>query len=261
MAYNCIVVVREVWDSRDLLSNVVDESGSLNESALTKRFEPEDLNSLEQALQLKEKNGGKVTVLSVGPSRDVDVLRECLFRGVDDVIRIIPPEGTETDTSVQAKLLAAAIEKLGDYNLIFIGVNVPDSENSMLGTEIAARLGLDQITFIDSIEEASESSVLCKREIEMGSEYIRLPLPSVLVLGVYLLKDDPRTPRAPKAMLKLKMKKVPIPEWTCADLGLDGLAPNVKIAGYEAVPQPEIDTQTVDPENAGALKAMLQEVL
>lgn len=260
MAYNCIVIAREVWDSRDLLANVVSD-GALNEASLTKRYEPEDLNSLEQALQLKDKHGGKVTVLSVGTSKDVDVLRESLFRGVDEVIRIIPPEGCETDTAVQAKMLAAAIEKIGDYNLILTGVNVPDAENSMLGTEIAARLDLDQISYVDSMVEIDDSSVLVKREIEMGSEFIRLPLPSVLVLGVYLLKDDPRTPRAPKAMLKLKKKKEPIPEWTCADLGLDGIAPTVAVAGYEAVPQPEIETKVVDAEDAGALKAMLQAVL
>ena len=78
--------------------------------------------------------------------------------------------------------------------------------------------------------------------------------------GVYLLKDDPRTPRAPKAMLKLKKKKEPIPEWTAADLGVDATA-KVAIAGYEAVPQPVIETKEVDAEDAGALKAMLQEVL
>lgn len=258
MAYNCIVIAREVWDSRDLLANVV-SGDALNESALTKRFEPEDLNSLEQALQLKEKHGGTVTVLSVGTARDVDVLRESLFRGVDKVIRVISP--VEADTAVQAQLLAAAIQKVGDYNLILTGVNVPDAENSMLGTQVAGILGIDQISYVDSLVETNDDSVLAKREIEMGSEFIRLPLPCVLVLGVYLLKDDPRTPRAPKAMLKLKKKKEVIPEWTAADLGLDGLSPKVTITGYEAVPQPEIETQEVDAEDAGALKAMLQEVL
>ncbi len=260
MAYNCIVIAREVWDSRDLLAHVV-SGDALNEAVLTKRFEPEDLNSLEQALQLKEKNGGSVTVLSVGPARNVDVLRESLFRGVDKFIRIVPPAGAETDTTVQAKLLAAAIRKVGEYDLILTGVNVPDAENSMLGTQVAGILGIDQISYVDSLMETTDDSVLVKREIEMGSEFIRLPLPCVLVLGVYLLKDDPRTPRAPKAMLKLKKKKEVIPEWTAADLGLDAVAAKVTIAGYEAVPQPEIETTEVDAEDTGALKAMLQDVL
>ncbi len=259
MPYNCIVVAREVWDTRDLLGNVVSADGQLNESGLSKRFEPEDLNSLEQALQLKDKHGGKVTVLSVGDSKDVDVLRECLYRGVDDVVRV--SSGADLDTAGQAKLLAAAVQKIGEYDLIFLGVSVPEGENSLLGAQLAAALEVDQITYVDSLVESDDSSVLCKREIEMGSEFIRVQLPAVLVLGVYLLKDDPRTPRSAKAMLKLKMKKKEIPVWTAADLGVGDLAAKVTVTSYEAIPQKEVETKVVDPEDAGALKAMLDDVV
>lgn len=261
MGYHSIVIAREVWDPRDLLANIVNAEGHLNESVLTKRYEPEDMNCLEQALQLKDTHGGKVTVLSIGPSRDVDVLRESLFRGVDDVVRLLPPDGAVLDTEAQAEMLAAAIGKIEGYNLILVGVTVPEGENAMLGAQLAAKLELEQVTYIDSLVEIDDASVLCKREIEMGNEYIRTQLPAVLVMGVYLLKDDPRTPRNAKAMLKLKMKKKPIPEWTCADLGLDALNAKVKLSAYEGVPTPEIETRDVDPEDAAALKAMLQEIL
>ncbi len=259
MPYNCIVVAREVWDTRDLLGSVVSADGQLNESSLSKRFEPEDLNSLEQALQLKEKHGGKVTVLSIGDSKDVDVLRECLYRGVDDVVRISAP--ADLDSAGQAELLAAAVRKLGEFDLVLLGVNVPEGENSLLGAQLAAALDLDQITYVDSIVESDDSSVLCKREIEMGSEFIRARLPAVLVLGVYLLKDDPRTPRSAKAMLKLKMKKKEIPVWSAADLGVGDVAAKVTVAGYEAIPQKQVETKVVDPEDAGALKAMLDDIV
>ena len=208
MPFHCVVVAREVWDTRDLLAGVVGEGG-LNESALSRRFEPEDLNSLEQALQLKDAHGGKVTVLSVGPPREVDVLRECLYRGVDEVIRILPPEGLAPDTAAQAELLAAALRRIGEYDLVLAGVSQPEGENSLLGAHLASLLELDQVTYVDAIEEIGDpaAGALCKREVEMGSEYVRVPLPAVLVMGVYLLKDDPRTPRSAKAMLKLKMKK------------------------------------------------------
>jgi electron transfer flavoprotein beta subunit len=259
MPYNIIVIAREVWDSRDLVSDAVTADGKLAEASLTRRFEPEDLNSLEQALQIRDREGGKVTVLSLGKSRDVDVLRECLYRGVDDVARVVV-DG-DLDTAAQATLLAAAIKRVGDHDLVLAGVGIPDTENSMLAPELAARLGHDQVSFVDSIQELSSSDALCKREIEMGSEFIRVPLPAVLALGVYLLKDDPRTPRSAKAMLKLKKKKVPIPEWTPEELGLDaGSLCRIRLASSAIIPPRDVESQDVDPENEAALKAMLQAI-
>lgn len=262
MSYHCVVIVRETWDSRDLVASPI-AGTALAEQSLTKRFEPEDLNALEQALQLKDKHGGKVTVISLGQPRDVDVLRECLFRGADDAVRVLTPAGVALDTAAQAQLLAAALRKLGAFDLLLIGVTVPEGENSLLGSEIAARLGIDQITYVDSLVEIGGGQVLCKREVEMGSEFIRATLPAALILGVYLLKDDPRTPRSAKAMLKLKLKKTPIPEWPPAELGIADPAALRRVLPptYAAVPQREVATQAVDPENQNALKAMLQEVL
>jgi len=263
MPFHCVVVAREVWDTRDLLAGVVGEGG-LNESALSRRFEPEDLNSLEQALQLKDAHGGKVTVLSVGPPREVDVLRECLYRGVDEVIRILPPEGLAPDTAAQAELLAAALRRIGEYDLVLAGVSQPEGENSLLGAHLASLLELDQVTYVDAIEEIGDpaAGALCKREVEMGSEYVRVPLPAVLVMGVYLLKDDPRTPRSAKAMPKLKMKKAPIAEWSCEELGIGDPADlrRIEVSGYAPVAQKEVDTVDVDPEDEDALRNMLRDI-
>lgn len=258
MAYHIVVVAREVWDTRDLAMDVVDAEGGLKQGALSRRYEPEDLNCLEQALQIKEKEGGSVTVLSVGASSGVDVLRESLYRGVDRVLRILP-EG-ETDTGSRAALLAAAIRKLDRVDLVLTGVSIPEGENSLLGAELAGRLGHDHCSYVDRLEELAESSVLCRREIEMGSETVRLPLPAVLSLGVYLLKDDPRTPRSAKAMLKLKLKKLAIEEWTAADLGVVPRC-TVTTSAYRPIPPRQVETITVDPEDEAALKAMLQDIL
>ena len=262
MPYNIIALAREVWDTRDLLPSAIGADGALNESALAKRYEPEDLNALEQALQLKDKHGGKVTVVSLGASRDVDVPREGLYRGVDAAVRVLAPAGVALDTAAQADLLAGAIRKLGAFDLVLVGVALPEGENSLLGAQVAARLGRPAVTYVDSLAEIGNGSVLCKREIEMGSEFIRVPLPAVLVLGVYLLKDDPRTPRSAKAMLKLKLKKAPIPEWSAADVGVADAAGAVKVrvAGRQPVPQRVVNTRVVDVENEAALKAMLQEI-
>ena len=259
MPYHIIVVVREVWDTRDIVTQVVGADGRVAPGALPRRFEPEDLNSLEQALQIKDREGGKVTVLSLAPAGDLDVLRECLYRGADEALRVTPPAG-EQDTAASAALLAAAIRRVGAHDLVLLGVGVPEGENSLLAAELAGRLGHAQVTYVDSIAELSPAGVLCRREIEMGSEFVRAPLPAVLALGVYLLKDDPRTPRAAKAMLKLKLKKAPIPEWSAAELGVGAQAVRVRLATLTALPPRRVETRDVDATSEAALRAMLQEI-
>lgn len=256
MSYHIIVVVREVWDTRDLVGDPLGSDGSLK--PLPRRFDPEDLNSLEQALQIKDREGGKVTVLSVGQPGDVDVLRECLYRGADEAVRVVAEDGL--DSAARAALLAAAIRRIGAHDLVLLGVSVPEGENSLLAGELAGRLGHAQLTYVDSLTELAPGQVTCRREIEMGSEFVKLPLPAVLALGVYLLKDDPRTPRAAKAMLKLKLKKAPIPEWSAAELGLNGELRRMRLVGLSALPQRSVETRDVDASSEAALRAMLQDI-
>ena len=259
MPYHIIVVVREVWDTRDIVTQVVGADGRLVPGALPRRFEPEDLNSLEQALQIKDREGGRVTIVSLAPAGDLDVLRECLYRGADEAVRVTHEDGA-LDSAAAAALLAEAIRRIGAHDLVLLGVSVPEGENSLLAAELAGRLGHAQVTYVDSLTELTAESVLCRREIEMGREFVRAPLPAVLALGVYLLKDDPRTPRAAKAMLKLKLKKAPIPEWSAAELGLAGGLSRVRQAGLTALPPRSVETRDVDPQSEAALKAMLQDI-
>jgi electron transfer flavoprotein beta subunit len=251
-----LVIAREVWDTRDLVGGPLGPDGALK--ALPRRFDPEDLNALEQALQIKDRQGGKVTVLSVGQPGEVDVLRECLYRGADEAVRVVAPDGL--DTASRAALLAAAIRKVGGHDLVLLGVSVPEGENSLLAGELAGRLGHSQLTYVDSLLELAEDHVDCRREIEMGSETVRLPLPAVLALGVYLLKDDPRTPRAAKAMLKLKLKKAPIPEWSAEELGVGGEIRRMRLVALEALPPRQVETRDVDAGSEAALAALLRDI-
>ena len=262
MACNCIVIVREVWDTRDLATQVLDEKGEVRASALQTRFEPEDLNALEIALRLKDAQGGKVTVLSFGEAGPVDVLREALYRGADEAHRI-GVKRAEVDTQAAAKLLAAAVRKLGGADLVLLGVTVPEGENSLLGSQLAALLDLEQISYVDSVEKVEGGKATAKRAIEMGYETIEAPCPAVITAGVALLEDDPRTPRSAKAMLKLKHKKTDIPLHSPASLGLPDLAAlrTTAVVRREAVPERVIQSVEVDPENESALKAMLETVL
>jgi len=258
MPCNIIVIVREVWDTRDLTGSVLDGSGQIKPGALTTRFETEDLNALEMALRIKDEQGGRVIAMSVGAPGEVDVLRECLYRGVDEVVRIEADRG-KLDTQATSSLLAAAIRKQPAFDLVLVGVTIPEGENSLLGSHLAARLGVEQISYVDSLVKIGDGKIVGRRAIEMGYEDVEVPLPAVMSVGVALVEDDPRTPRSAKAMLKLKAKKAEIPTLSAADLGAS--APVCLPAGYTAVPERVVESKDVDPESESALKAMLDEVL
>lgn len=262
MACNIMVVVREVWDTRDLTGAVLDDAGAIRPGALQTRFEPEDLNAVEAALRIKDTQGGTVTAITTGDARSVDVLRECLYRGVDKAVRVgADPSGL--DDQALAALLAGAIRTAGAFDLVLLGTAVPDAENSMLGRHLAAALGIPAVSWVDAIEEAGNGRAVAKRAVEMGYESVEVPFPSLLAMGVALLEDDPRAPRPAKAMLKLKMKKTEIPTVAPAEAGVADPAALVamRTARMEAIPPRAIESREVDPESEDALKGMLDAVL
>jgi len=262
MACNIMVVVREVWDTRDLTGGVLDNAGAFRSGAMQTRFEPEDLNAVEAALRVKDANGGSVVAVTVGEPRSVDVLRECLYRGVDRAIRIAAdPAGL--DDQAMAKLLAGAIRGAGAFDLVLVGTAVPDEENSMLGRHLAAELGVPAVSWVDAIEEIGDGRAVAKRAVELGYESVAVPFPALLAMGVALLEDDPRAPRPAKAMLKLKMKKAEIPAVSPADAGAADPAAEVSMrtARREPIPPRAIESREVDPESEAALKGMLDAVL
>lgn len=262
MSYNIFVVVREVWDTRDLVGAVLDDQGNIKGGELDMRFEPEDLNALEMALRIKDENEAVVTAVSLGEPVDVDVLRESMYRGVDNVLRIAA-DPRQLDAQAQAELVAAAIGAAGDCSLILTGTTIPDGQNSLLGPHIAEAMGIDSVNWVDELEQIAADGVKAKRAIEMGYETVQLPFPALLSVGVALLEDDPRSPRNAKAMLKLKKKKEAIPAKSTADLGLDdpSAKSTTKLAGFEAVAERVIESKEVDAEDDEALQAMMNEVL
>lgn len=262
MALNIIVVVREVWDTRDLAGNVLDEAGNIRAGAMPMRFEPEDLNALEAALRLKDAQGGKVTCVAVGPAREIEVLREGLYRGVDAALSVAA-DPWPLDDQALAALLAGAIRKAGAFDLVLVGTSAVDQENSVLGPHLAAALGLPQVSWVDAVEEAGNGRAVAKRAVEMGFEFVEVKTPALFAVGVALLEDDPRTPRSAKAMLKLKMKKAPIPEVSAADAGAADPAALVRtrVARRDPIAPRIIESKTVDAESESVLKAMLDEAM
>lgn len=260
MAYDMVVIVREVWDTRDLVGQVVDAEGALQVGGLSTRMETEDLNALETALRLKDAAGGTVTALAIGGPREVDVLKECLYRGADGAVRI-DADREALDARAAAALLAAAITRQSKVDLVLGGVTVPEGENALALSLAAGMLDMELTTYVDEIVSIGDGAVVARRAIEMGTEDVALPLPAVVAMGVALVEDDPRTPRSAKAMLKLKHKKTEIPVLTPEDVGVDVTQRAVDLAGRAAIPERVIESREVDPEDEAALRAMLDDVL
>ena len=130
MGFNAVVLAKEIYDTRDLIGDVLDASGKVRRDALESRFDPEDLNALEMALKIKDGHGGKVTCLSVGAPRRLDVLRECLYRGADGVIRLEDEAFVGLDTLAAARVLAKAVQRLGGFDLVLTGVQVVEGRGA-----------------------------------------------------------------------------------------------------------------------------------
>lgn len=263
MPFHSIVIVREAWDTRDTASKLLDDAGNLRTDLLTTRFDPEDLNALEMALQIKDKHGGKVTALSPGEPRGLDVLKECLYRGADEIVRVVGSAAEDLDTQMEAALLGHAIGKIGAFDLLLAGVSLDEGKGSLLGAHVAGLLGIEAVSWVDRLEEIEPGRVVGRRAVEMGYEFVEASLPAALLVGVALLKEDPRAPRSAKAMLKVKHKKADVPVWTAATLGLPSLAARRTVSLKARVPIPErvIESKAIDPADDSALAGMLDEIL
>jgi electron transfer flavoprotein beta subunit len=180
--FRCVVLIKQVPDTRNLTGEVMTAEGTMNRSALPAIFNPEDLNALEMALSLKDQYGGSVTVLSMGPAQAAEVLREALYRGADRVVLLSDRKFAGADTQATSYTLKCAIEKLGGYDLVFCGRQAIDGDTAQVGPQVAEKLGIPQITYAESIVEAQANEIVVRRAFELGTELVSCTLPALLTV-------------------------------------------------------------------------------
>lgn len=256
------VWVREIPDTRDLIGEVLGPDSMPKWKEWETRVDPEDLNSLEMALQWKDRDPQlSLTAVSVGEPRKLDVLRECLYRGVDQVVRL-SWEGDSMDLVGEAGLVAAAVRRL-DARVVFTGVQLNDTECGHKGVFLARALGWPVVTYVEAMEKGDASGFLkLRRAVEKGVELVEAKAPVVVSVGVALLKEDPRAPRSARAKLKLQHKKTPIPNWGLAELGPfpEQGGCGLRILCFRAQPQRDFPAKRVEGSSEEELKAMLEEL-
>lgn len=259
---NVVVWVREIPDTRDLVGELLGADSRPKWKDWDTRFDPEDLNGLEMALQWKDRDPQiSLWAVSVGEPRKLDVLRECLYRGVDQVVRL-EKQGDSVDLVGEAQLVAAAVKKL-EAQVVFTGVQLNETECGHKGVFLARALGWPVVTYVEAMEQSgSNGAMRLRRAVEQGVQLVEACPPLVVSVGVALLKDDPRAPRSARAKLKLQHKKTPIAQWSCSELGqlLEQGAQAPKILSFRAQPQRVFPARRVDGSSQEELKKMLEEL-
>ena len=200
--YKMVVMAKQVPDTKNIKGQAMKEDGTVNRAALPAIFNPEDLNALEMALQVKEKYGGSVNVISMGPPAAVAILKECLYRGADNVYLLSDKALAGSDTlATSFALKQAIVTKIPDFGIIFCGRQAIDGDTAQVGPQTAEKLDIAQVTYVESIEELSKERIKVRRLIENGSELIEATLP--VLLTVTSTANEPR-PFIAKKLLKYR---------------------------------------------------------
>lgn len=288
---HCVVLVKQVPDTHNVTGDVMTKDGTMNRNALPAIFNPEDLNALEMALQIKDQTGGKVTVVTMGPPKAAEILRESLFRGADEVVLLTDRKFAGADTLATSYALMCAIRKIGDYDLVLAGRQAIDGDTAQVGPQTAEKLGIPQITYAEQIVELTDSHVTVQRALDSGSEIVRCKMPALMtVVGtanmprpanvrLQMERKLAATPLEYAARRKrwpefesdealdayLAERNLRIPVWTADGIGATegtiGLAGSpTQVHKINFVVLESTESKTVTPDRAG-IEAMIAELV
>jgi len=209
-----IVCIKQVPDPEH--AKMDEKSGTVVREGVELMINPFDLYAVEEGLRLKEKMGGEVVAISMGPPQAEKALREVIGMGVDEGILLTSRDFAGADTWATSYTLAKACEKVGEYDLIICGKQAIDGDTAQVGPGVAAQLGIPQMTFVRKIDEISEDKIKAERLVEDGYEVISSPLP-LLITVVKEINE----PRLPTLRGRLNAKKAIIEKWGPEDINAE----------------------------------------
>lgn len=207
MSLKLVVLIKQVPDTHNVTANAMKADGTVNRGALPAIFNPEDLNALEMALEIKEMTAASVAVMTMGPPRAANILREALYMGADEGILITDRHFAGADTLATSYTLSLGIRKLGDCDLVLCGRQAIDGDTAQIGPQVAEKIGFNQITYVDRVTEIDSASITIERSLGRVSETIRTPLP--VLMTVTSAANQPRTFGA-KRLMKFKKARTQI---------------------------------------------------
>ncbi len=211
-ALKIVVLAKQVPDTRNVGKDAMTPEGTVNRAALPAIFNPEDLNALELALRLKEECvGSTVHILTMGPFRAADIIRDAMFRGTDGGYLLTDRKFAGSDTLATSYALSCALKKIG-ADVIIAGRQAIDGDTAQVGPQVAEKLGLPQVTYAEQIEQVKESSMVIRRRLEHGVESVECPIPAVITVNSSAPEVRPQNAR-----LVMKYKYAMIPTEVAAD--------------------------------------------
>jgi len=238
--YKIVVLAKQVPDTRNVGKDAMKEDGTVNRAVLPAIFNPEDLNALELALRIKEENPGtEITILTMGPPRAAEIIREGIYRGADNGILITDRRFAGSDTLATSYAISQAVKKIGNYHLVIAGRQAIDGDTAQVGPQAAEKLGIPQITYAEELVAIDEKKVTIKRRLENGVETVSCPFPCLITVHSSAPECRPRNARqlmkfkyaktslemdeAPEFVKELVAKRsyLNIPIWTVDDIDAD----------------------------------------
>jgi len=283
MSLKIVVLAKQVPDTRNVGKDAMTAEGTVNRAALPAIFNPEDLNALEQALRIKEQNPGTtVGLLTMGPPRAGEIIREGLYRGADTGWLLTDRLFAGADTLATSYALATAIKKIGDVDLVIGGRQAIDGDTAQVGPQVAQKLGLNQVTYAEEILGIKDGKATIRRMIDGGVEVVEAPLPLVVTVNGSAAECRPQNA---KLVMKYKYAACPLEvaendsrkalreerpylnliQWSVADVdgdpsqcGMSGSPTKVKEVQSIAFQAKESKTLTAKDED---INALIQELL
>ncbi len=201
MGYNCVVLIKQVPDTKRITGKAMNDDGTVNRGALPAIFNPEDLNALELALEIKSEYGGTITVITMGLPVAASILRESLYRGADRVILVTDRRCAASDTLATSYILSCAVNKL-KYDIVLCGRQAIDGDTAQVGPQLAQKLGITQITYVEKLLELASNNITAQRNIGNGWQQVKAELPVLLTVT-----GDANEPRVAAAKRSMKYKK------------------------------------------------------
>ena len=208
MSLKIVVLAKQVPDTRNVGKDAMTPEGTVNRAALPAIFNPEDLNALEQALRLKESHPGTtVHLLTMGPPRATEIIREGLYRGADGGVLLTDRAFAGADTLATSYALSQAIKKMGMPDIVLCGRQAIDGDTAQVGPQVAQKLDLNQVTYVTNVDSVADGKITLTRSIDGGIERVEAPLPILLTVNG---NAAPCRPRNAKLVMKFKRATAPM---------------------------------------------------
>lgn len=205
-ALKIVVLAKQVPDTRNVGKDAMTAEGTVNRAALPAIFNPEDLNALELALRLKEECAGStVYILTMGPQRAADIIRDAMFRGADGGYLLSDRKFAGSDTLATSYALSCALRQIG-ADVIIAGRQAIDGDTAQVGPQVAEKMGLPQVTYAEEIVQVKESSLVVRRRLDRGVETVECPIPVVLTVNSSAPEIRPQNARL---VMKYKWAMIP----------------------------------------------------